>query len=719
MDTSTGQTPANTNAFDLNRAIADLQQIAEARPQSDPAMTITIRRTDLILAKIEKHIISLEEAYVKRHEEIQSLKDDQLAKASEAEEAVKEAEAKFHEAETRLDEAKTFAGQWHAKNEELAQRLDKANDYAERLRQREREQTKAEQELKDGQRMLKEEQARLQERLAKDQLELGKAQERFREDQTRLKAERGRLDDERKELGKAQERLTAQKYSGEKTLRDNSGALEAKRGEFEKSQEAHDLKVARFEEEWRNREEALRDREAAVQKRESGLADRETNAAATERAANVQLQALKHQEDAITEQNRAGIDEITQLISNLQSPSEQDGKVERELRETKTALESLSSAITQLSKDNFPAIEEAVTKLEQNSDLGFDLATEKLDKALSELQRVSSNVQECKTSIDEQAEDFGLTVNRSFEDGAKTLTGNLKEIDRKLDEISSNLMVTSDQVLAIPDSIREGRQENDYENLVEYFTTVLGALDVLKKDVADVRQRQTVRQEKRMSETSLPDSEARKRRASNFQDMGLSPSSQRSQPSSRPESPLLTRSTTSRANQQSRLPVSTHTFDPPSTATADPNSAPTAATSVLATSPSSPARELLPEGSYMPVGENAGVWQQILLKGEWTENHRRQLLTYLEETGKKADHRYRARYGLDHCARIDKEACLLSYCKRQPHKVPDPRFKCQQCGGANRELCLRVRFVAENPGEYDEASESMRWSLEIRPPRLY
>ena len=144
---------------------------------------------------------------------------------------------------------------------------------------------------------------------------------------------------------------------------------------------------------------------------------------------------MKHQEDAIKEQNRAGIDEITQLISKLQSPSEQDGKVERELRETKTALQSLSSAITQLSTGKLPAIEEAVTKLEQNSDLGFDLATEKLDKALSELQRVTSSVQECKTSIDEQAEDFGLTVNRSFEDGAKRLTGNLKEIDRKLDEI--------------------------------------------------------------------------------------------------------------------------------------------------------------------------------------------------------------------------------------------------------------------------------------------
>ena len=238
MDTSTGQIPTTTHVFDLNKAIADLHRIAEARPQSDPAMTITIRRTDLILAKVEEHVKSLEKAYIKRHEEIESLKNDQLANASEAEATRKEAEAK-------LDEAKTFADHWREKNEELAQRLEKASDYAERLRQREQEQIKAEQELKGGQRILREEQARSNERLAKDQHELSKAQERLKENEARLKEERGRLEDERKELGEAQERLTAQKHSSDKSLRDSSGALDVKRDGLEKSQEAHDLKVAK------------------------------------------------------------------------------------------------------------------------------------------------------------------------------------------------------------------------------------------------------------------------------------------------------------------------------------------------------------------------------------------------------------------------------------------------------------------------------------------
>lgn len=515
-----------------------------------------------------------------------------------------------------------------------------------------------------------------------------------------------------------------------------------------------------------SRESALEDREANVQSRESALEDRETNAVAIEKEANVRVQALRQEEEAIKselqnslyrseQQSKAGIDEISRLVSD------QGGKVEEELRETTTALGKLSTTVAQLStsnaavsstvssidgklvqiptqvlaatfakfteienavvgssttvqeslsskfkavenvlRDQSTAVQRSVTSLEQMSTTAFESISEKLSQTLAGLQSVSSTVNQYKESLDQQTDDFNLTVKRSFDDSAKVLMGNLNDLDKKLDESSNDLAAISTQIMSIAPSIIDIHSD-DHDTVVEHFTTVTTTLEALKKDVAEVRQCQTVRQEKRSSDVSLPDLEARKRRASGRQDATISPGSQQSQPSSRPGSPLLTRSIT-RVGKQSQLPGPTHPAD-------------TSVPDVQANTTASPANEMLPEGSEAPQGESAAVWRQILLKGEWTEVHCRQLLAFLEETSRKKDARYRPQAGLDHSARVEKEDCLLSYCKRQPNKVSDPKFKCQQY--AKRDLCLRVKYITEDPGDFDEASESMRWSLEIRPPQ--
>ncbi|KAL8659979.1 MAG: hypothetical protein Q9226_000142 [Calogaya cf. arnoldii] len=120
-------------------------------------------------------------------------------------------------------------------------------------------------------------------------------------------------------------------------------------------------------------------------------------------------------------------------------------------------------------------------------------------------------------------------------------------------------------------------------------------------------------------------------------------------------------------------------------------------------------------GTQAPKHDILFIWPQIQLKGPWTDENRMQLHDFLEETSRNPNERYHPRHSLDHVASQSKDTCLLSHCRQEPNRVPDGGFRCPQCVRAERELCLRVRYVADNPGEYDAYSASVRWSLEIRP----
>ncbi|KAL8853754.1 MAG: hypothetical protein Q9221_001397 [Calogaya cf. arnoldii] len=126
-------------------------------------------------------------------------------------------------------------------------------------------------------------------------------------------------------------------------------------------------------------------------------------------------------------------------------------------------------------------------------------------------------------------------------------------------------------------------------------------------------------------------------------------------------------------------------------------------------------KDILP-GTQAPKHDILFIWPQIQLKGPWTDENRMQLHDFLEETSRNANERYHPRHSLDHVASQTKDTCLMSHCQQERNRVPDARFRCPQCVRSERELCLRVRYVADNPGEYDAYSARVRWSLEIRPP---
>ncbi|KAL8886775.1 MAG: hypothetical protein Q9192_006430 [Flavoplaca navasiana] len=232
-------------------------------------------------------------------------------------------------------------------------------------------------------------------------------------------------------------------------------------------------------------------------------------------------------------------------------------------------------------------------------------------------------------------------------------------------------------------------QGDEGQSVSDRFEKVQSLLDGVKKEVSKLQQRFHVpspllsRLEKRPSELSLPETEARRRRVSGRGEDTESPGSQQHGSPSRPESPLAFRSSR-------REPSGT-----PQTATV----AVEAAKDRLAP----------PEGALRP------IWQQIQLRGLWTDDQCRQLLAFLQESANKKVSRYQPVASLDQCANQERPYCFVSYMRREQIRVPDPRYQCPNCNQPQRELCLHVKFVGENLGAYDESSTDLRWALEIRP----
>ncbi|KAL8892203.1 MAG: hypothetical protein Q9215_000837 [Flavoplaca cf. flavocitrina] len=234
-------------------------------------------------------------------------------------------------------------------------------------------------------------------------------------------------------------------------------------------------------------------------------------------------------------------------------------------------------------------------------------------------------------------------------------------------------------------------QGDEGQSVSDRFETVQSLLDGVKKEVSKLQQRVHIPSpllsilEKRPSELSLPETEARRRRVSGRREDTESPGSQQHGSPSRPESPLTFRS--------SRREPS----GPPQTATV----AVEAAKDRLAP----------PEGALRP------IWQQIQIRGLWTDDQCRQLLAFLQESANKKVSRYQPVASLDQCANQERPYCFVSYMRREQIRVPDRRYQCPNCNQPQRELCLHVKFVGENLGAYDENSTDLRWSLEIRPPK--
>ncbi|KAI4252876.1 MAG: hypothetical protein L6R42_007796 [Xanthoria sp. 1 TBL-2021] len=98
----------------------------------------------------------------------------------------------------------------------------------------------------------------------------------------------------------------------------------------------------------------------------------------------------------------------------------------------------------------------------------------------------------------------------------------------------------------------------------------------------------------------------------------------------------------SQPSQSTKLPKSPHQLRSSAKVSQGPARVQaTAASNVHANTTASPAKDRLLPGTQAPQGECKPIWQQIQLKGQWTDDNCRQLLDYLEESSLKTDERYR------------------------------------------------------------------------------
>ncbi|KAL9042343.1 MAG: hypothetical protein Q9180_000673 [Flavoplaca navasiana] len=652
------------------KAAADFQEIAEKAPNSGSGRAILQMGID---------------------HQLREFIDEWKTVNAKLTEQLRLAESDRANTQAKDRESDQIASGWQERNSALLQQLQDAGDRAERLASREgkvadreRRLARNEQALSDGQRRLQQE----QERLREEQEKLKKKQEKLKEQQEKLKEEQGKLKE-------GQEKLK----EGQSSLIEARGHLEA-----EKKTAEDVLRNLRLSEgEQQQREKELERRETVVRSRESALEGRETQASLMDAEAKLRAEALQQHEESI----KSGIeqkatDQMTRLISQFQldqlptqfvaAASSKFTRIEDCIAETDEAIvnrlnalegslqEALPSKATErefTTTDRIDALEESLSSaISRNTSTLQDSVTDKAVEAGNAFKSQSTSMQDSLSSkiaqIEEAVFEQSTVTRRVSEDLAKQLTDNLKDIDRKVDAFSKDLESLAPAITA------QGEYLDDFE-------TVKTILQDLKKEVSDLRQRiQLSRLEKRPSELSLPETEARRRRVSGRGEDIESPGSQQHGSPSRPESPLTFRSSRREPSGTSQ-------------------------TATTVTVEAAKDRLAPPEGALGP------IWQQIQLRGLWTDDQCRQLMAFLQESANKKVSRYQPVASLDQCANQDRPYCFVSYMRREQIRVPDPRYQCPNCNQPQRELCLNVKFVGENLGAYDESSTNLRWSLEIRP----